>query len=113
MECLKWFDDDECGCEEVEKLRMEMEEALYKKLNAKRQYKSTFQYYRNSYEVLTEKDIINERMDRFQELIGKMYEQTEIMEGYVERMNKVLDEIEDAGSNRNGKVGDELTKEIE
>ena len=40
-------------------------------------------------------------------------EQTEIMEGYVERMNKVLDEIEDAGSNRNGKVGDELTKEIE
>ena len=112
-ECLRCFDNGGCGCDEVEELKLEMEEALYKKINAKRQYKSTFQYYRNSYEVLSEKDIIDEKMDRFQELIERMYEQTEIMEGYVERLNKVLDDIEDAASHRNGKVADELAKEIE
>lgn len=112
-QCLKGFKKGICGWEELEEVRMDMEEALYKKINAKRQYKSTFQYYRNRYEFLSEKDIINERMDKFEELITKMYEQTEVMEGYVERMNKVLDEIEEAGSCKDGDDGEELAKEIE
>lgn len=82
-----------------EKLKKDMEESLYKKISAKRQFKTLFQLYRNTYEVLTEEEIIKEKLDKFQELLAKIHDNTEKMEMYIKNMTKVLDEIEESASN--------------
>lgn len=72
------------------KNRKIMEEELYHKIEHKRRFKKSVQFYRNNYETLTEADVLDTKMDEFREGLNEMTVNNKKLEQVINKSNDLL-----------------------
>ena len=80
--------------ETLEKLRLEIDKALNHRAKEWREHKNQFHFFRNTYEVLNETDLLKGKMNAFQDQLEQIDYNTDKMEKYVDKMEQILIDIE-------------------
>ena len=90
--------------ETLEKLRLEIDKALNHRAKIWREYKNQFHFFRNTYEVLNETDLLKGKMNAFQDQLEQIDYNTDKMEKYVDRMEQILTDIENKAKGKKNTI---------
>ena len=86
--------------------------ALEKRIEKQKIFRNYLQYFRNSYDLITDDAILKDKLDIFQKTLNEKFMYYDLIEKYLRLINETLDDIEMAYYSSNQKEAEKL-KELE
>ena len=93
-------------------MKKKMLAALEKRIEKQKIFRNYLQYFRNSYDLITDDAILKDKLDIFQKTLNEKFMYYDLIEKYLRLINETLDDIEMAYYSSNQKEAEKL-KELE